>query len=142
MFGCITGAFYSMKVDILDLQVVQDPVTGSLDKNWVTVATDVKCLLEPIKTISASERSSGKHFSDIYVENDLFNLAIGRQLSKRERITNVRDADNKIILKELEVAGQPATAFEIIGETLIISPFGKVSQYTYMVGRVAVQNVK
>jgi hypothetical protein len=142
MLGCITGAFYSMKIDVLDLQVVQNTTTNALEKKWVTVATGVKCLLEPIKTISASERSSGKHFTDIYAENDLYTLALGQRLSKRQRITNVRDSSGDIILNEIEVMGHPATEFEVIGETLIINPFGKVSQYTYMIGRVGVQNVK
>lgn len=141
MFGCITGSFFSMKADILDLQVSQDPNTRALVKAWVPVAVKVPVLIEPIKSISASERTSGKHFLDVYSENDLFNMSIGRRLSKRQRISNVRDSDGNIILTELEVAGDPATEFEVIGETLVINPFGKVSQYSYMIGRVSVQNV-
>lgn len=126
----------------MDLQVTQAPDSNSLTKTWTTVETKVPCLVEPIKTISASEKVSGKSFKDIYAENDYFRLTLGHRLSKRQRITNVRDSTGDVIMTELEVVGEPSTEFEIVGEEFVFTPFGKAQQFTYMVGRVAVQNVR
>lgn len=140
MFDCLSSGFFVMKADVMSLAVTQDPRTNSLTKVWTVSASSVPVLVEPIKTVSASARVSGKEFKNHYLETDFFNLTTNYQLSKRNRITNVRDADGKLIYKEVELAGDPATVFEVVGENAIVNPFGQNTSFVYLMGRVEVQN--
>lgn len=142
MFDCLPSSLYAMKVDIMEEIVVQDSTTFALDKTWTITSSRVPALIEPIQSQGATERASGKSFKNEYSEHDLIYMTIGTRLSKRDRVTNIRDATGRIIYTELEVTGEPATEYEVIGEKLVITMFGSVTQYEYLLGRVAVQDVK
>jgi hypothetical protein len=140
MFGCVSAASYAMKMDVQSEVVTQDTGSGALTRTWSAVKTNVPILAEPIESKSASEDSSGKKFSDIYDEWDVIKVHTKMKLTKRHRITNIRDAAGNVVWTEAELTGTPAMTFDVVGELVVFGPFGEISEYQYMVKRVDVQN--
>lgn len=138
MYGCLTSATYSMTLDLLEAQVNQDPKTLQLKRTYETTET-IKCYAESILTDSASDVASGKRFDDEYTEYELINIKVGRYLSKRTRISNIRAADGSLIWVQGERPDK-AMVFEVQGCKPILNPFGQVAEYQVMAKRVEIQD--
>lgn len=140
MFDCINSAFFSMKFDLQSLAVSQNTVNMQFIKTWTTTKSGISCLVEPLVSVSASKGVSGKRFETLdYTETQYFKLHTNYRLSKRDRIVNVKDADGNYVFLEMDANGDPATIFEVVGESPVMNPFGTVNHWTYLVNRVEVQ---
>lgn len=140
MFDCLNSAFFTMKFDLQSLAVTQNATNMQFIKTWTTSKANIPGLVEPLVSVSASKGVSGKRFETLdYTETQYFKLHTSERLSKRDRITNVRDVNGNKIFIEMDVNGDPATIFEVVGETPVMDPFGDVNHWTYLVNRVEVQ---
>lgn len=137
MYGCLTGATYNMKADILAPTVTQNAQTGQIEKVWIPDGT-VSCYAESIQTDAVSDASSGKKFNEEYTEYEFINIFTYRPLSKRHRIFNVRSADGTILWPQRE-RPDISMVFEVQGCLPIISPFGGVTQYKILAKKAEVQ---
>lgn len=60
-------------------------------------------------------------------------------ISKRDRITNIRDAQGNVIWKEDEIPGSPPTIFDVSGVTPIPNPMGRLVEYQARLERSQIQ---
>lgn len=138
MYGCLTSVNYRMTADILTPAVTQDPKTFQMKRTY-TVAETIKCYAESILTDSASDVASGKRSADEYTEYDVINIKVGKYLSKRLRISNIRSVDGDILFPQGE-RPEFSEMFEVQGCKPILDPFGRVLEYQVMAKRVEIQN--
>jgi hypothetical protein len=137
MYGCLSGAMFTMKADILLPTVTQNAMTGQVEKVY-SLSETINCSAESIDTTSTTDTASGKKFRDRYEEYDVIHIMAGMPLSKRTRVTNIRDASGKLLWPQYERPAVPQV-FEVRGCIPITSPFGQVSFYKILAARVEVQ---
>lgn len=67
-----------------------------------------------------------ERFSRDYNNIDFVKMTFpaSEKISKRDRITNIRDSSGNIIWKEEEIPSAPPTVFNVNGVTPILDPFG------------------
>lgn len=137
MYGCLTGATYSHKVDILAPTVTQNQLTGQLEKVWSYTET-ISCSAESIQTDAVSDDSSGKKFQDEYSEYEYINIHMGKPLSKRTRVFNIRTDSGTSLWPQYERPGV-SVVFEVQGCLPILNPFGQIIEYKILAKRAEVQ---
>jgi hypothetical protein len=138
VYGCLTGATYTMLADILAPTVSQDASTGQLEKVWSPAGT-ISCYAESIQTDAVSDASSGKKFQDEYTEYEFINVHSQVPFSKRTRIFNIRSAQSGAILWPQYERPAISMVFEVQGCIPILNPFGLVVEYKILAKKVEVQ---
>lgn len=118
---CLTGANYTMLVDVLQQTTRQDPDSGEVRKVWAVVKEAVPCLVNGILQGGIRVAGTTERFSDVYENVDWAEIKFmpGEPINKQSQITNVRDQFGNIIWKEEEMAGSPPTVFDVMGVTPI-----------------------
>lgn len=123
--------------------VDQDPESGEIIRKWVPNTQDdpetpedekAEAGLESFRCeargiIDGGIRVAGttERFSDVYENIDYVKISFPASvsLSKRDRVTNIRDPKGNIIWKEEEQPNKPPTVFNVMGVTPIVDPFGR-----------------
>jgi hypothetical protein len=136
--GCMTGANFTMLADVYVPHISQDSKTKEIVNSWVFDRT-IKCYATSIETDSASDAASGKKFNDRYREYELIKIHTTQRLSKRTRLSAIRNAKGNVVWVEPEREDAP-TVFEVQGATAYFDPFGLVLKYEVMCRRVEVQD--
>ena len=162
VFACLTSARFNMKATLLSQGVTQpdteghwvekqDPDTGEITRVW-TVDTDqttpgdqvveIPCIVRGIvdggiRVAGTTERYTP---SGIYENIDYAKMSFpkGYVVTKRDRITNIKNAQGEIIWKEEEFDSS-ATVFEVMGVTPILDPFGTHIENMALLQRAEVQ---
>lgn len=153
MGRCLTSARHNMKADVLRQWDTtnapttagywtsrQDPITLEILRVWVPVDTDtvtagtqtwsINCEARPITSSGIRALGSAENWGMLYESEEYITLKFssGDVLSKRDRITNVRNAAGKVIWVEEEapmVSGAfKPTIFDVKGIVPLIDPFG------------------
>lgn len=115
----------------------QDQHTGAIKRQWIayddpntdideaTAGESFPCIARGI--IAAGIRSQGttEDFSNLYKATDVVQLRFPPDvvLSRRDRVTNIRDRYGNIIWKEEESDDSPATVFNVQGVVPIVDAF-------------------
>lgn len=172
--GCLTSARFTMVATVLRqnfpsadspvdvgayYEVVQDPISGEVKRTWtqsdpdvVTVMTEeIPCMVEGIVDGGIRVAGTTERFNAEYENIDWAKMTFPKSvhLSKRDRITNIRNAQTgEVLWKEEETAtynsttktytAQP-TIFEVLGVTPITNPWGAVTEYSALLQRADVQ---
>jgi hypothetical protein len=137
----IMEAVLSMKMDIYKQFDVQNPDTGAIVKEWNYYKT-IDCHAKGVITNSATTRSGDKQiFSNKYNNEQVIQVRTSERLTAREKITNIRDSNEKTIWTELNYPSDTPTVFEIIGTTPITDPFGQVLAYNSTLKRSENQQI-
>lgn len=141
MFTSIVGSIMNMTADIYIQQNTQT-VSGNVSREWVYSKT-IPCKVEPIKLGGSTNRGDNKTF-DAGPENrytELFQLKIKSPvpISRRSRVTAVKDNRGAVIYRELDRYGEPDMIFEVTASHAEIDPLGRVNYYEVTVQRVEVQ---
>lgn len=172
--GCLTSARFTMKATVLrqnfatasspiDIgayyDVKQDPISGAIIRNWTSsdpdilpaVQEDIVCMVEGIVDGGIRVAGTTERFTPIYENVDWARMTFPKSvtISKRDRITNIRNAQtDELIWKEEEVATYnsstkaytaPATVFEVLGVTPITDPTGRATEYIALLQRAETQ---
>lgn len=137
--SCLVSATYNMTADVHNLAVTQNPKSKAISKVW-TKDHSITCYAFGVLTDAVSDDASGKTFRFRYEENQYIKMHTGERLSKRQRITNIRDASGNLIWVEDDLPGSPATVFEVQGTTVRHDPFQNFVDYEVLLKRVEVQN--
>jgi hypothetical protein len=150
---CLTSARFNMKADILRQNITTpnppDPEgewtykqdeSGEIIRVWQpgsdnpdTVENEAAGLesfrCEARGIIDGGIRVAGttERFTEIYENVDYVKISFPAsvRISKRDRITNIRDPKGNIIWKEEEQPSAPPTVFNVMGVTPVIDPFGR-----------------
>jgi len=113
----------------------QDPITGEIITEWVPGTTDVPgtVVVEPTDPTSvivpcfvqglynAGIRTSGadEQFGEIYYNTEYVKMWIpgNVKISKRDRITNIKDANGLLVFQDEEYDAARSTVFNVQGVT-------------------------
>ena len=137
----IVDAVLSMKLDVYRQTDEQDPDTGAIKKQWIFYKT-LPCHAKGVISNSSSTRTSDKQvMGNKYFNDQVLQIRTAERLTLREKITNIRDANNNYIWTEINSPNDTPTVFEIMGTTPITDPFGKVIGYNSSVKRSENQQI-
>jgi len=137
----IVDAVLSMKLDVYRQTDEQDPDTGAIKKQWIFYKT-LPCHAKGVISNSSSTRTSDKQvMGNKYFNDQVLQIRTAQRLTLREKITNIRDANNNYIWTEINSPNDTPTVFEIMGTTPITDPFGKVIGYNSSVKRSENQQI-
>jgi hypothetical protein len=137
----IVDAVLSMKLDVYRQTDEQDPDTGAIKKQWIFYKT-LPCHAKGVISNSSSTRTSDKQvMGNKYYNDQVLQIRTAQKLTLREKITNIRDANNNYIWTEINSPNDTPTVFEIMGTTPITDPFGKVIGYNSSVKRSENQQI-
>lgn len=131
--------------------VSQDPDSGELIRVWQPAEDDPEtpevegqlesfsCLARGIMEGGIRVAGTTERFGETYDAVDYIKIWFSPRvhLSRRDRITNVRDKRGNVIWME-EETGKP-TVFSVTGVIPIIDPFGKHTESTALLERVESQ---
>lgn len=121
----------------------QDPDSGEVLRKWQlntlddpsTPNVNEAAILESFNCIARGIVGSGvrglgtiEHFGTMYQNLDYVKMTFPASvsISKRDRITNIRDRRGSVIWKEEEQPDQPPTVFNVMGVIPIPDPFGNL----------------
>lgn len=128
-------------------KIIQDPWTGEINRAWVPVVTDndevfsIKCSVQGILDGGIRVAGTTERFDKIYDNVDFAHMIFPSSyiLTKRDRITNVRNRKGTIIWVEEELNAEgglyPATVFDVLGVTPITDMFGNHVQNRALLAR-------
>ena len=141
MLDSIIGSIMNMTSDIYIQQNSQSQ-SGIINRQWVYDQT-IPCKIEPMKSGGALNRADNKAFesqgNNEYTERFQLKMKSPVQLSRRSRISNIRDNSGSIIYVEFDIYDQPAMIFEVTSSHAEIDPLGYVSYYETTLQRVLIQ---
>lgn len=175
MVKCITSARFNMKADILrqsdglstptaegEWKDYQDPITGEIIRKWYPVGDDpttpgtnegVLGGTMPVMArgiIDGGIRVAGtsERWGQTFVDIDYCRIEFPAKylLTKRDRITNIRNRRGQILWLEEEagpnntlLGSYRATVFGVLGVTPVVDPFGNHTSNVAMLERAEVQ---
>lgn len=166
LFGCITSARFNMTAEVRSQgkytpptetdkghwDRVQDEDTGSIRRVWVPTgggrpedaSTDTfPCTVSTPTGATASSFGIGIHFDNngkiINTEYLILTCPASRELSKKDKITNIRGSDGNVIWREEEFDGRP-TVFTVQGVVPITDPFGTHIENKAILARAEIQD--
>jgi hypothetical protein len=137
----LIDSLMSMKLDVYRQIDSQDPNTGAIVKEWIFYKT-ISCHAKGVISNTATARGSDRQtFDNRYRNEQVVQLRTAERLTAREKITNIRDSENKVIWTEIDYPNDTPTVFEIIGTTPITDPFGKTVGFNSSVKRSENQQI-
>lgn len=139
MYGCIKSSLFSMSATIYHQHVDQDEKTGSIVRNW-SVLKNIQCSVMPIRESGGSATSDNKNFAKEYSEELEIKIYTLEKLSKRWRISNIKNQNREEVYREPDRISSPNTIFEVYASHPIFDIFGNVQYYENHLKRTSVQN--
>ncbi len=137
----IVDSVLSMNLDVYRQSEIQDTETGAILKNWNYHRT-LSCHAKGIISNTATSGSGNKQvFSNKYMDEQVIQIRTAEKLTAREKVTNIRDADNNVIWQEINYPNDTPTVFEIMGTTPMTDPFGRVIAYSSSLKRSENQQI-
>ena len=137
----IVDSVLSMNLDVYRQSEIQDTETGAILKNWNYHRT-LSCHAKGIISNTATSVSGNKQvFSNKYMDDQVIQIRTAEKLTAREKVTNIRDADNNVIWQEINYPNDTPTVFEIMGTTPMTDPFGRVIAYSSSLKRSENQQI-
>jgi hypothetical protein len=177
---CLTSANFTMKADVLrqtsgsttptaegEWQDYQDPVTLEIVRRWVpvgdnpstpnvnegSVLSTIRCSARGIIGVGLRAGGTTEVWGDVYSNVDFVRIEFSPKtlVTKRDRITNIRDADGHIVWLEEELNPEDtdsnpntpkifrATVFDVEGVTPVFGPFNTHMKNVAMLQRAEIQ---
>jgi hypothetical protein len=141
MINSFIGSIMNMNAEIYIQQNTQGS-SGNIIREWVYDRT-IDCKVEPIKAGGALNRSDNKTFDygpdNSYQERFQLKMKSPQPLSRRWRVSGIKDISGNSIYKEIDRYGQPDMIFEVTASHAELDPFGRISYYETTIQRVLVQ---
>lgn len=139
----VVDASLSMLLDVYIQSELQDEETGSIKREWNYQAT-LSCYARATMSSGAnvSARSGDRQSIGTKYENiQLLEIRTINRLSLRNKITNIRGLDGKVIWSELNYPSETPTVFEILGSAPMTDPFGNVVAWNSVAKRSENQQI-
>ena len=137
----IVDSVLSMNLDVYRQSEIQDPETGAMLKGWNYHRT-LACHAKGIISNTATSGSGNKQvFSNKYMDEQVIQIRTSEKLTAREKVTNIRDAEDNVIWQEINYPNDTTTVFEVMGTTPMTDPFGRVIAYSSSLKRSENQQI-
>jgi len=124
----LVDSILNMKMDVYVQEDIQDENTGAIKKEW-TYSRTVACYAKGVITRSGSTASDAQTMSNKYTNQQNIEIRSESRITLREKITNIRDSEDRVIWTELNYPTETPTVFELLGSTPITDPFGGILGY-------------
>ena len=102
-------------------QSTDNPSTPT-DESLTSFDCEARGIVDGGIRVSGSTERFGFLYEDVDYVKITFPADV--ELSKRDRVTNIRDSQGNVIWKERHIPGNPPTIYEVTGVTPIVDPFG------------------
>lgn len=123
---------------------IDDVTTPEYDESTQVAAIIRDVPLSARGIIDGGIRVAGttERFQDEYLNIDYVKATFpkGVSITKRDRITNIRNSKGELLWKEEEANGHPATIFNVMGVTPVMDPFGNFLEQAVLLERAEVQS--
>lgn len=167
MVVCLTSARFNMFADVLyqtvetetapdsgEWVITHDEDSNEILRTWQSGATDqgtssdasddlvtFSCLARAIVDGGIRVAGTTERFGDLYEGVDYVRIQFPAniKLSRRDRVTNIRDRRGNIIWREEERSDNAPTIFSVTGVAPIIDPFGKHIESMALLERLEIQ---
>lgn len=117
----------------------QDESTNSIVRRWV-LHKNINCSIVPIRESGGSATSDNKTFGKDYVEELEIKMHTLERLSKRWRVSSIKNSARKELYIEVDRVAQPSTIFEVYASHPIFDIYGNVQYYENHLKRTQVQS--
>ena len=129
------------KLDLYVQYDLQDPETGSINKEWQYYKT-LDCSAKGMVSNSTSTRANDRQQLDNRYRNEqMIQVRCAEKINIRHKITNIRNKEGEFIWTELNYPTETPTVFEVVGMTPISDPFGVSMGYNITAKRSENQNI-
>jgi hypothetical protein len=139
IYGGVSTGLLNMTADVYIQQNEQDSATGAVKRTWAFFKK-VQCHVDIINSQGASTPDNDKVFGKEYVQEEKIRLKTSEQLSKRMRITNIRNRSDRVLFLEFDQVDTPPTIFEIDSHHPRLDPLGNVLYFESNLRRLGVQS--
>ena len=137
----IVNSILGMRADIYVQSDVQDINTGAIKKEWHYSRT-IPCHAKGIISNSGTGRSGDRQsVGTKYTNEQSIEIRAEQKITYREKVTNIRDGQDRVIWTELDYPNETATVFEISGVTPINDPFGSTLGFNMIAKRSENQQI-
>ena len=165
---CLTSARFNMKADVLrqsatseapetsggDWTTTQHPDSGEIIRVWQSGTTDqgtpddssddletFACIARGIIDGGVRVAGTTERFGQLYDGVDYVQITFPAsvRISRRDRITNIRDNQGNIIWAEEERTDQAPTIFSVRGVIPVVDPFGRHVENAALLERAETQ---
>lgn len=139
MYGCIQSSMFTVTAEILHQITDQNEETNEITRRWALLK-NISCSIMPIRESGGSATSDNKYFTKEYVEELETKMYTSEQLSKRWRVTAIKNSNDESLYKEIDRVSEPDTIFEVFSSHPILDIFGNVQYFENHLKRVQVQS--
>jgi hypothetical protein len=128
-----------MTADIYQQISEQDESTNAITRRWVLLK-NIQCSIVPIRESGGSATSDNKTFGKEYIEELEVKMYTLEKLSKRWRVSSVKNFKNEELYTEIDRVSNPSTIFEVYASHPIFDIFGNVQYFENHLKRTQVQS--
>lgn len=139
MYGCLQGSVFTMTADIYYQISDQDESTNAITRRWV-ILKNISCSVIPIRESGGSATSDNKTFGKNYIEELEVKMYTLERLSKRWRVSGIKNAQKEDLYTELDRISEPSTIFEVYASHPIFDMYGNIQYFENHLKRTQVQS--
>lgn len=139
MYGCLQGSVFTMTADIYYQISDQDESTNAITRRWV-ILKNISCSVIPIRESGGSATSDNKNFGKNYIEELEVKMYTLERLSKRWRVSGIKNAQKEDLYTELDRISEPSTIFEVYASHPIFDMYGNIQYFENHLKRTQVQS--
>ena len=139
MYGCLQGSVFTMTADIYYQISDQDESTNAITRRWI-ILKNISCSVIPIRESGGSATSDNKTFGKNYVEELEVKMYTLEKLSKRWRVSGIRNPQKEELYTELDRISEPSTIFEVYASHPIFDMYGNIQYFENHLKRTQVQS--
>ena len=139
MYGCLQGSVFTMTADVFSQISEQDESTNAIVRRWVLLK-NISCSIVPIRESGGSATSDNKTFAKDYVEELEIKMYTLEKLSKRWRVSGIKNSQKQDLYTEIDRISEPSTIFEVYASHPIFDMYGNVQYFENHLKRTQVQS--
>lgn len=139
MYGCLQGSVFTMTADIFSQVSEQDESTNAIVRRWVLLK-NISCSIIPIRESGGSATSDNKTFGKDYIEELEVKMYTLEKLSKRWRVTSIKNSQKQDLYTEIDRVSEPSTIFEVYASHPIFDMYGNIQYFENHLKRTQVQS--
>lgn len=139
MYGCLQGSVFTMNADIYYQISDQDESTNAITRRWI-VLKNISCSVIPIRETGGATTSDNKYFGKNYIEELEVKMYTLERLSKRWRVSGIKNAQKEDLYTELDKISEPSTIFEVYASHPVFDVYGNVQYFENHLKRTQVQS--
>ena len=122
-----------MVMDVFSQDNIQNE-SGEIQRSWVLKESDVPCIARGISGGGIRVVGSTERWGDRYEDVEYVKIQSGYNLSKRDRVGNIRGSGGLLAWENDSV---PIT-FDVVGSTPVMGPFGELMEYDALVTKAEI----